>query len=255
MLTLMKQEYYKAIKQNRLYIWIALSFIFPLAILSIFKSQRTVNAITNFGQGTIYVFMAGIIITALSVSQEFGFGTIRPLLSRRFNRGMVFTSKLLLNFSVYISLFVAAFLGTMLGKIIFAPKINLADKINYVGTGWQNMGLTALTTLLQMIFIAALVLLITNLVKNSGAAIGLGVVMIVGTPILSSISSLLINMAPILKWNPFNIFLGVAVYRQMPAHLFKEIVHMSEGAVFTAYAVYIILMYGIAYFIFKKRSV
>ena len=30
---------------------------------------------------------------------------------------------------------------------------------------------------------------------------------------------------------------------------------MSEGAVFTAYAVYIILMYGIAYFIFKKRSV
>ena len=104
----MKQEYYKAFKQNRLYIWLALSFLFPLAVMGIFKTQRSGEVVVNFGQATLYIVFAGIIITALSVSQEFGFGTIRPLLSRRFSRGQIFASKLLLNLSVYLALFVTA---------------------------------------------------------------------------------------------------------------------------------------------------
>lgn len=254
MLTLMKQEYYKALKQSRLYIWLVLSFIFPLAVMAVFKTQRSGESVVAFGQGTLYVFLAGIIMTALSVSQEFGFGTIRPLLSRRFSRGMIFTSKLLLNLSVYLSLFVAAFVGTMLGKVIFVPKFNMSDKMSDIGSGWQVMGLTFVDTMLQMLFIAGLVLLITNLVKSSGAAIGLGVVMIVGTPILSSISALLIHAAPILKWNPFNIYLGIAMFG-MPDTEYQAMVHFSQGTVISAYVVYILIMYSAAYLIFKKRSV
>ena len=66
MLTLMKQEYYKAFKQNRLYIWLALSFLFPLAVMGIFKTQRTGEVVANFGQATVYIVFDGIIITALS---------------------------------------------------------------------------------------------------------------------------------------------------------------------------------------------
>ncbi|MBZ6003809.1 ABC transporter permease subunit [Leuconostoc gelidum subsp. aenigmaticum] len=255
MLTLMKQEYYKTFKQNRLYIWLGLSVIFPLAIMGIFKSQRGAGTITDLGHATFYVYLVGIIITALSVSQEFSFGTIRPLLSRRFSRGMIFTSKLILNFSIYITLFVGAFIGTMIGQLIFAPKFDFSERVSYAGNGWQTMGITVMGTLFQMIFVAALVLLITNLVKSSGAAIGLGVVMIVGTPILSSISMLLINMAPILKWNPFNIFIGMASYGQASPSVIKSMVHMSQDTVVIAYLVYIFAMYAIAYLIFKKRSV
>lgn len=254
MLTLMKQEYYKAFKQNRLYIWLALSFLFPLAVMGIFKTQRIGEVVANFGQATVYIVFAGIIITALSVSQEFGFGTIRPLLSRRFNRGQIFASKLLLNLSVYLALFVTAFLGTMLAKVIFVPKVNLQAKLNDMGTGWQVMGQTFVITMLQIIFIAALVLLITNLVKSSGAAIGLGVVMIVGTPILTSLSALLIEMAPIMKWNPFNIYLGIAML-ELPKTAFKALVHLSQTTVLWVYLLDIVLMYGVAYWIFKKRSV
>lgn len=254
MLTLMKQEYYKAFKQNRLYIWLALSFLFPLAVMSIFKTQRTGEVVANFGQATVYIVFAGIIITALSVSQEFGFGTIRPLLSRRFSRGQIFASKLLLNLSVYLALFVTAFLGTMLAKVIFVPKVNLQAKLNDMGTGWQVMGQTFVITMLQIIFIAALVLLITNLVKSSGAAIGLGVVMIVGTPILTSLSALLIEMAPIMKWNPFNIYLGIAML-ELPKTAFKALVHLPQTTVLWVYLIDIVLMYGVAYWIFKKRSV
>ncbi|HBP98072.1 ABC transporter permease [Leuconostoc lactis] len=254
MLTLMKQEYYKAFKQNRLYIWLALSFLFPLAVMAIFKTQRSGEVVVNFGQATLYIVFAGIIITALSVSQEFGFGTIRPLLSRRFSRGQIFASKLLLNLSVYLALFVTAFLGTMLAKVIFVPKVNLQAKLNDMGTGWQVMGQTFVITMLQIIFIAALVLLITNLVKSSGAAIGLGVVMIVGTPILTSLSALLIEMAPIMKWNPFNIYLGIAML-ELPKTAFKDLVHLSQTTVLWVYLLDIVLMYGVAYWIFKKRSV
>ena len=254
MLTLMKQEYYKAFKQNRLYIWLALSFLFPLAVMGIFKTQRIGEVVANFGQATVYIVFAGIIITALSVSQEFGFGTIRPLLSRRFSRGQIFASKLLLNLSVYLALFVTAFLGTMLAKVIFVPKVNLQAKLNDMGTGWQVMGQTFVITMLQIIFIAALVLLITNLVKSSGAAIGLGVVMIVGTPILTSLSALLIEMAPIMKWNPFNIYLGIAML-ELPRTAFKALVHLSQTTVLWVYLLDIVLMYGVAYWIFKKRSV
>lgn len=254
MLTLMKQEYYKAFKQNRLYIWLVLSFLFPLAVMAIFKTQRSGEVVANFGQATLYIVFAGIIITALSVSQEFGFGTIRPLLSRRFSRGQIFASKLLLNLSVYLALFVTAFLGTMLAKVIFVPKVNLQAKLNEMGTGWQVMGQTFVITMLQMVFIAALVLLITNLVKSSGAAIGLGVVMIVGTPILTSLSALLIEMAPVMKWNPFNIYLGIAML-ELPKTAFKALVHLPQTTVIWVYMVDIVLMYGAAYGIFKKRSV
>lgn len=213
------------------------------------------GTIVDLGHGTFYVYMAGIIITALSVSQEFGFGTIRPLLSRRFSRGMIFTSKLVLSLSIYITLFLSVFIGTMIGQLIFAPKFNFVERVGYAGNAWQTMGMTVLSTLLQMIFVAALVLLITNLVKSSGAAIGLGVVMIVGTPILSSISIMLIQMAPILKWNPFNIFIGMSMYGQLSPSNIKDIVHMSQDTVIIAYLVYVLVMYVIAYLIFKKRSV
>ena len=55
MLTLMKQEYYKAFKQNRLHIWLGLGVLFPLLIMGIFKSQRGVGTIVDLGHGTFYV--------------------------------------------------------------------------------------------------------------------------------------------------------------------------------------------------------
>lgn len=116
------------------------------------------------------------------------------------------------------------------------------------------MGQTFVITMLQIIFIAALVLLITNLVKSSGAAIGLGVVMIVGTPILTSLSALLIEMAPVMKWNPFNIYLGIAML-ELPKTAFKDLVHLPQTTVLWVYLIDIVLMYGVAYWIFKKRSV
>lgn len=255
MLTLIKQEYYKSWKQNKLYIWLIFSFAFPIAIIGIFTSQRNTAAVVNLGQALLYVQLAGIIITALSVSQEFSFGTIRPLLSRRFGRGTVFISKLLLNLSIYIALFVMAFLGTVIAVAIFIPTYDFSQHLGYTGNSWQTMGIGMIDTAIQMIFVSSLVLMITNLVKSSGAAIGLGVVMIVATPLIGVISVKLIDLASFFKWNPFNIYLGMSNIGQLSPQLMKEAMQISQNGLIVAYLIYIILMYGIAYLIFKKRSV
>ncbi|KGB50955.1 ABC transporter permease [Leuconostoc mesenteroides P45] len=255
MLILIKQEYYKAFKQNKLYIWLILSFLFPIVIIGIFKSQRTSASVINLGQALLYVQMAGIILTALSVSQEFGFGTIRPLLSRRFSRGSVFVSKLLLNFSVYIGLFVMAFIGTMLAVALFIPEYDFSKQLGYTGNSWQTMGIGMIDTAIQIVFVAALVLMVTNLVKNSATAIGLGVVMIVALPLIGVISVNLVNLAPFFKWNPFNIYLGMSNIGQLSPQLMKQAMNISQKCLIVVYLLYISLMYGIAYFIFKKRSV
>ncbi|MGO2977244.1 MAG: ABC transporter permease, partial [Leuconostoc mesenteroides] len=73
--------------------------------------------------------------------------------------------------------------------------------------------------------------------------------------IISVISLKLIDLAPILKWNPFNIYLGIASIGQVKPSIMAQIMDMSQGAMISAYLIYIVLMYGIAYLIFRKRSV
>lgn len=255
MLTLLKQEIFKAHKQNRLWIWLLLAFIFPIAVLAVFKGTRNVERLVGFGGGIPYIYLAAIIYSALSISQEFTFGTIRPLLSRRFNRLSIFISKIVLNFIVYIGLVVSAFIGTIIAKLIFVPKADFGKQMTDTLTAGQLWGIDTIHLFLEIIFISALVIMITNIVKSSGAAIGLGVVLSIGTPIISSISLSLIQLAPILKWNPLTILIGSSMLGITPDTTLNAIFHLNSMSIIIAYIVYIVLFYGIAYYIFRKRSV
>jgi len=77
----------------------------------------------------------------------------------------------------------------------------------------------------------------------------------VATPLIGVISVKLIDLAAIFKWNPFNIYLGMSNIGQLSPQLMKQAMHISQNGLIVAYLIYIALMYGIAYLIFKKRSV
>lgn len=258
MLTLVKQEYYKAFKQNQMHIWLLLMFAFPILILAVFPDQRMQTGILNLGQGIVLVNFLGIVLTALFASQEFAYGTIRPLLSRRFNRGAVFISKIILIITTFLGLFLADFLGTVVAKLIFAPKFNF--NLQYgdpSGTGWEVIVKTVGETMLQMVFVAGLVMLVVNLVKSSGAAVALGVVMVYGIPVLTALSTYLLQLAPILKWNPLHIFLGIQNIGRLggqPA-LFYQALGLTVQQLIIAYCVYVFAIYGAAYLVFKRRNV
>ncbi|MDF7627056.1 ABC transporter permease [Leuconostocaceae bacterium ESL0723] len=258
MLTLMKQEYFKVFKQNHLHWWLLVTFAFPIFIIGCFPIERMQTGILNLGQGIIIVNFLGIIMTALIASQEFSYGTIRPLLSRRFNRLQVFISKILLIISVYVLLFLADFLGTMVAKLFFAPSFDFSRQYGDPnGNGWVVIYRTVGETFLQMLFIAGLVLLVVNLVKSSGAAIALGVVMVYGVPVLTALSTFLLGQLPWLKWGPLQIFLGIQNIGRLgpqPDILYQALGLTLEQLVST-YVAYIVIIYTLAYYIFRKRSV
>lgn len=258
MLTLMKQEYFKAFKQNRLHWWLLVVFAFPIFIIGCFPIERMQTGILNLGQGLILVNFLGIILTALIASQEFTYGTIRPLLSRRFNRAQVFISKIVLLVSVYVLLFLADFIGTLIAKLIFAPSFDFSRQYGDPnGNGWVVIFRTVGETFLQMLFIAGLVLLVVNLVKSSGAAIALGVVMVYGVPVLTSISTYLLQQLPFLKWGPLQVFLGIQNLGRLgpqPDVLYQALGLTIEQLV-GAYVFYLFIIYGGAYYIFRRRSV
>ncbi|CAK8054310.1 ABC transporter permease [Eupransor demetentiae] len=258
MLTLVKQEYFKAFKQNRLHYYLLVLFAFPIFILGCFPDQRMETGILNLGQGLILVNFLGIVLTALYASQEFTYGTIRLLLSRRFNRAAVFTSKIIVILSTFIAFFAADFLGTLVAKLAFAPTFDFSKQYgDPSGTGWQVIYRTVGETMLQMIFIAGLVLLVVNIVKSSGAAIALGVVMVYGIPLLTALSSYILQQAAFLKWNPLNIFLGIQNIGRLgnqPAVMYQAM-GMTVNQLIYAYVGYVVLIYAIAYYIFQRRSV
>ncbi|CAH1857240.1 ABC transporter permease [Convivina intestini] len=258
MLTLVKQEYFKAFKQNRMHIWLLAMFLFPILILGCFPDQRMETGILNLGQGLLLVNLLGIILTALFTSQEFTYGTIRPLLSRRFNRAAIFISKIIVIWSSFIGLFLADFLGTMMGKALFAPQFNM--NLQYgdpTGNGWEVIFKTVGETMLQMIFIAGLVLLVVNLVKTSGAAVALGVVMVYGVPALTALSSFLIQQVPILKWGPLQVFLGIQNIGRLGGQpdLMYQALGLTVSQLVTAYCLYTLAIYAGAYWIFQRRNV
>ncbi|CAK8054311.1 ABC transporter permease [Eupransor demetentiae] len=254
MFTLLRQEFMKAWKQNRVYYWFILALIVPIVFIWHAPGAAEVAVL---GGGVTVANLELIVVTAIIFTQEFRFGTIRPLLSRRFSRGMVFSSKVLTFAILYLVTILAAFIGTMIAWPIFVHDVP-SETIKLV---WQTMGTNVVTSVVEYAFFTSLILLVANIVKSSGAAIGLGMVMIVGTSILSGIATTLVQMWEPLKWNPFTLDNVVNAYGSYGANgtYYKTVVQQVMGTdpwvVFLVFGLYIIVLYLIAFLIFKRRSV
>ncbi|MDF7627057.1 ABC transporter permease subunit [Lactobacillaceae bacterium L1_55_11] len=254
MLTLLKQEFFKSWKQNRIYIWLIIALIVPFITL---KISPSVQSVPSFAGGASLASLYALVAMAITFTQEFHFGTIRPLLSRRFSRGMVFTSKLLTVFLNYLLMLLVSFIATQIAQLIFVH-----DSTKEIRTQvWQVTGTMLIDNILNMLFVTGLVLLISNIVKSSGAAIGLGMVMLVGTGILSAASSFLIAMWEPFKWNPFQLLQVIDYFGTSGSSMSILDMQVQQAystglwAIFTVFGLYIVLIYVIAYYIFRKRSV
>ncbi|CAH1855786.1 ABC transporter permease [Convivina praedatoris] len=254
MLTLLKQEFLKSWKQNRIYIWLLIAFIVPIAMI---KINPTPVELLSFGGGSAVAYIGAIVMSALIFTQEFSFGTIRPLLSRSYSRGAVFLSKVIYYIAAYLVMLLVAFIATMIGKLIFANDIPAAT----MKLVWPAMGTYVVSSILDMAFVTALVLLVSNIVKSSGAAIGLGVLMMVGTSVLGALSSYLVSLWEPLKWNPLQLEQLINYYGRSGADL-KTLNMISQQAFKTdmwvpllVFGLYLLVIYVIAYLIFKRRSV
>ncbi|USS91490.1 ABC transporter permease subunit [Fructobacillus americanaquae] len=262
MFTLLKQEAMKAWKQNRVYIWAIIAFVLPIITLTSFVPMASqASAYGALGGSSIIITIGMLVLTALSFTQEFTFGTIRPLLSRQYSRLQIFLAKIITVIVEYFLLIVFSLAGTAIGRLIFrAMHDGATEKIYttyYTSLDWKSFLFALLMSFVGSLFLMAIVLLVSNIAKSSAAAISLGIVMSVATSILSAVTSSLIQLWAPLKWNPLTVQ-NVVSYYSGTSDFNKSIQsYFGAGAwvLFVVYGAYVLVMYALAYWVFNRRSV
>ncbi|KRM69755.1 hypothetical protein FD06_GL000928 [Apilactobacillus ozensis DSM 23829 = JCM 17196] len=246
MLTLLRQELYKQI-HGKFYIgWGMIMFIFAMLIGWASNKYHIMSGETYMTRlsGSIQIILIAMIVFASTIiSNEFSSGTIKNLLSRQYSRMQVFISKLITILLMYIYLIVVTFISTFIGRMIFFNSGNII---------WKQLGTNLGAYSLFLLLIASAALLISNIAKSSGAAIGIGVAFIFAAQIISTLLQILISHYNWLKWNPFNF---INVNNQLTMNGMDKMTLLSNNQMIIGTILYSILFIFVAGFIFKKRNV
>ncbi|MBS9335139.1 ABC transporter permease [Fructobacillus sp. M1-13] len=254
MLTLIKQEWMKALKQNRFYVWAIIAFLMPIVTLVWFIPAETQTiGYMALGGAKIVVAIAGSVIAALTFTQEFSYGTIRPLLSRQYSRFFIFLSKIIMIVCEYVIVLLSAIFGTLIGRFIF----QMLNGKNGTEIDWQPFFFSQVMDVLMTLFFFAVVLLVANMVKSSAAAVSLGIVMSVATSIIAALTTFLVQFFEPLKWNPFTVESLLANFDGTTAH--NQALELYFGAnisiIWVVYLLYLAAIYALTFLIFQRRSV
>lgn len=254
MITLLKQEWMKAVKQNRFYIWALLAFIMPIAVLNtLIPAEQQFYAYYYFGGASIIVAIAGSVIAALTFTQEFGYGTIRPLLSRQYSRFEIFISKIVMIIVEYVLVLASAILGTLAGRAIF----QMMHGTTGTDIDWQTFFFAQFMDVVMTLFFFAIVLLVSNLAKSSAAAVSIGIVLSVATSVITAITTYLVRFWEPFKWNPFTVQALLSQFNgsKMMNFQLKMYFGADVWVIWLVYIAYLLVIYALTFMILQRRSV
>ncbi|UQS87395.1 ABC transporter permease [Nicoliella spurrieriana] len=249
MLTLLRQEAYKAIKGRSLWVSLVILFVFQLLMAVGTKQFHIMTGsdfITSAGQSIEILEIIMVVIASTIITNEFVNKTIKNLLSRQYSRLQVFISKLVTLIWIYVGIVIFNYLFTLILKVIFFNSTPVSAKMIHETTH------IAIGQSIYVFLIAAFVILISNIAKSSGGSIGIGVASILATQLLGSVLSILIHKYEWVKYNPFNFFLVQQQYNFAPYH---KLTGLSLNAITAGAAIYGVIFLIIAYVIFNRRNI
>ncbi|MEJ6399828.1 ABC transporter permease [Nicoliella lavandulae] len=249
MLTLLRQEAYKAFKGKAIYISLILLLIYQGLIAFGTKQYHIISPnefITTAGNAEQIVEIIMVVIASTIITNEFVNKTIKNLLCRQYSRLQVFLSKFITLVWMYVLIVVVNYLFTLIFKVLLFRSTQVTSQMIHA-TANNGIGQT-----LYVFLITAFVILISNIAKSSGGAIGIGVATILASQVLATVLSLLINKMNLVKFNPFNFFL---VSSQYGSDAVKSVTHLSLNAMTIGALIYGVIFYAIAYMIFNHRNI
>lgn len=256
MSTLLRQEMFKL--KHQVIAW--LTPILSLVIMTIFAGISKIKPDWIHPSGTFSGAFSGdlllpfflIVIAATIITSEFQFGTIKALLYRKFYRGEVFASKVIV-LAIYsiMNYVLIALYSLILKLILFGNTFKFGDKINGK-TLIAQMGISLLSSFLGIWLIIALVLLVANLFKTSSAAITVGIIVFFAASVLQIMQSLLIAKWDWVKWNPLNM---LNAGPQIADSTLKSMTSLTTPVIISGSIIYTIVFVLISYTLFKKRNV
>lgn len=244
----------KAVKQNRFYIWAILAFVTPIVVLTwLVPADSQQAGYYSLGGAGLIVAISASVISALTFTQEFNYGTIRPLLSRQYSRLQVFVAKIIMIVFEYVLVLTSAVLGTLAGRLIF----QMTNGTTETEIQWQPFLFNQVMDVIMTLFFFAIVLMVSNLVKSTAAAVSIGIVLSVATSIIAAITTFLVQFWEPLRWNPLTVeaflsqFNGQKVQNEYMMNYFGT----DVWVVWAVYIFYLVVIYVLTYLIFRRRSV
>ncbi|HIY93991.1 ABC transporter permease [Companilactobacillus sp. HBUAS56275] len=250
MITLIRQESYKLLKQRGTQIFLAGLFIFQLFVVFMSKKypkfMNDKDAFLNNYLAIVPITFFIIAICSTVITQERQFGTLRSLLYRKYSYIQVITSKIVTLVGFTIALFVGNALVSLLFKFIFANKVELTHKI------MKTWLLTNLNDFLTLFFLMGLVILLGTLINNSNLALIIGIGGYFVINVFNQILLALVAKFDWLKWNPLNMMnLG----EQIQSHSLHQMTQLSMTQISIGYVIYVSLFIILAVYSFCKKSV
>ncbi|TPR14802.1 ABC transporter permease [Apilactobacillus timberlakei] len=248
MLTLLRQEIYKQI-HGKFYIGWPIVMLLASLTAGYFLTSGKGNvdheafAFNIFNDNIDLVMIAMIVFASTIMIGDFANNTVKYLFSRQFSRLQIFISKLIVTVFMYIYLIAMSYIFTFITKMIFNRSGDMGMKYinqNTFGIAWL------------LLLLLPMVMLVSNIVKNNGVAIALGIVFFFASSMISGFSILLMRKWEILKFSPFN-FLNV--YNQFLDHGTKAMTHLSLTTMEIGTVVYALIFTAIAYVIYNHRNV
>ncbi|TPR52461.1 ABC transporter permease [Apilactobacillus micheneri] len=248
MLTLLRQEIYKQI-HGKFYIGWPIVMLLMSLITGYFISSDKNGFSHNdfmhqiFSVNAEFILIAMIVFASTILIGDFANNTVKYLFSRQFSRLQIFISKLLTTFFMYVYLMVMGYVISFITKIVFSSAGTLGMK-------YMSEDMFRLSWFLLLLL--PMVMLVSNIVKNNGVAIALGIVFFFASNIINTFSMIIMGKFEILKFNPLN-FLNI--YVQFAQHSAKAMTKLSLTSMEIGTVVYALIFTVIAYIIYNHRNV
>lgn len=252
MIVLLQQELYKIIKRKS-------SLIFPIIIfilmwLFAFSSNYINNVFPTKGlfiSGyTAFTWVSFLLIIQAStiITMEFYYGTIKNLLFRKYSRIAIITSKIIAIFIYSISVYLLIIFMTIIIKTLVHSDLEMFESKLLT-----DLLLFSFGHFLGIWLIISITILLSNIVKNPGVSMSLGIIMYFALSIISSILSQLIDKWEWIKWNPLNM-LNISAQITNEKY-FSNITHLKVNELIIGNFIYITLFILISIYVFNKKKV
>ncbi|GAA6236808.1 ABC transporter permease [Apilactobacillus micheneri] len=248
MLTLLRQEIYKQI-HGKFYIgWPIVMLIISLVTGYFISTDKQGFSNSDFAHqifsvNSEFILIAMIVFASTIMIGDFANNTVKYLFSRQFSRLQIFISKLVTTFFMYVYLTIVGYVISFITKMIFSSKGSL---------GLQHMNSEMFRLSWFLLLLLPMVMLVSNIVKNNGVSIALGIVFFFASNIISTFSMIIMNKFEILKFSPLN-FLNIYVQFAQPSY--KEFTKLSLSSMEIGVVIYALIFTAIAYVIYNHRNV
>lgn len=246
MLTLLRQELYKQI-HGWFYIgWGIVILALSLIAGFLYTSNHYLSVINNsssiFNYAMAGVLIAMIVFSSTIINSDFYNNTVKYLFARQFSRLQIFISKIITTILMYVYLIILAFVGTGISNVLFNHNRTFL---------FNDMFIHLIARSFYLVLMIPLVILISNIFRNNGVSIAIGIVFYFVTNIINSILAIFMDKLPIIKFNPLN-FLNVYGQYLYPHSPFTK---LSLTQIETGAVVWGIVFLVISYLVYNHRNV